>query len=268
MMLQDRLVPGLGVDVGVDFGGEDGLVAQHFLDDAEVGTVFQEVGGEGVAEGVGRDFLPDAGCHGLVFYHIKYRDAAEGLAEAVQEEDVFVLAFGGGRSGGEVGADGIGRNLSQGYEALFVAFADDIHEAIVQVHVRKAEAGGFGDTQAAAVQHFQDGAVAGTEGRLQVHGFQNGRDFGLAQHGRKVLTQFGRVYPVAGVLLHLALFHAPVEKAPQGAKKTCSAALGEAIGRHLAKVGRDLGRCHRPGRTVHVLEEALHVVAVGCHRVG
>ena len=32
MMLQDHSVPGGGVDVGVDFRGEDALVAQHFLD--------------------------------------------------------------------------------------------------------------------------------------------------------------------------------------------------------------------------------------------
>jgi len=33
MMLQDGLVPGAGVNVGIDFGGEDALVPQHFLDD-------------------------------------------------------------------------------------------------------------------------------------------------------------------------------------------------------------------------------------------
>ena len=34
MMLQDRGLPGGGVDVGVDFGGEDGFVTEHFSDDA------------------------------------------------------------------------------------------------------------------------------------------------------------------------------------------------------------------------------------------
>ena len=52
VVVQDGGVPGLGVDVGVDFGGEDGLVAQHFLDYAEVGAVFDEVRREGMPERV------------------------------------------------------------------------------------------------------------------------------------------------------------------------------------------------------------------------
>ena len=32
MMLQDGFVPGAGVNVGIDFRGEDTLVPQHFLD--------------------------------------------------------------------------------------------------------------------------------------------------------------------------------------------------------------------------------------------
>ena len=78
MVFQYILVPGAGVYVRIDFGGEDGLVAQHFLDDAQVGTVFYQMGGEGVAEGVGRDFLLDAGGHGLVFNQLEKRNAAEG----------------------------------------------------------------------------------------------------------------------------------------------------------------------------------------------
>ena len=48
------------VDVGVDLGGGDVGVAEHFLDDAEVGAVIEEVGGEAVAELVGMDFLGEA----------------------------------------------------------------------------------------------------------------------------------------------------------------------------------------------------------------
>ena len=48
------------VDVGVDLGGGDIGVAEHFLDDAEVGAVVEEVGGEAVAELVGMDFLVEA----------------------------------------------------------------------------------------------------------------------------------------------------------------------------------------------------------------
>ena len=54
------------VDVGVDLSGGDVGVAEHFLDNAKVGTVVEEVGGEAVAELVGMDFLGEA-CGGGAF---------------------------------------------------------------------------------------------------------------------------------------------------------------------------------------------------------
>ena len=61
MMLQHFALPGGGVDMGVDFGGCDVFVAKHFLDDTKVGSVLYQMSGEGVAEGVRRDFLRHAG---------------------------------------------------------------------------------------------------------------------------------------------------------------------------------------------------------------
>ncbi len=57
------LLEAVGVDVGVDLGGGDVGVSEEFLDDAEVGAAGEEVGGEGVAEGVGVDGA-DAGAAG------------------------------------------------------------------------------------------------------------------------------------------------------------------------------------------------------------
>lgn len=48
-------------DVGVDHGGFDVFVPEEFLDGADVVAVLEEVGGEGVAEGVGGDGFLDAG---------------------------------------------------------------------------------------------------------------------------------------------------------------------------------------------------------------
>ena len=44
-----------GTHVGVDFGGLELGVAKEFLHGAEVGAVVEQVGGEAVAEFVGRD---------------------------------------------------------------------------------------------------------------------------------------------------------------------------------------------------------------------
>ena len=48
-------------DVGVDHGGLDILVAEQVLDGADVVAVLEQVGGEGVAQGVAGDALVDAG---------------------------------------------------------------------------------------------------------------------------------------------------------------------------------------------------------------
>src|SRR5665647_2731886 len=55
------LVEGFGGGGGVGFGGGGGFGAEEGLDVAEVGAVFQEVGGEAVAEGVDGDAFFDAG---------------------------------------------------------------------------------------------------------------------------------------------------------------------------------------------------------------
>ena len=46
MVAEDALLPLGGVNVGVDFGGEDGFVAEHLLDDAQVRAVLYQMGGE------------------------------------------------------------------------------------------------------------------------------------------------------------------------------------------------------------------------------
>ena len=51
--------PGVG-NVGVDFGGSDVRVPEQFLDDAQVGTMFEQVCGEAVPQGVRGDFFRDA----------------------------------------------------------------------------------------------------------------------------------------------------------------------------------------------------------------
>ena len=135
MMLQYRGLPGGGVDVGVDFGGEDGFVAEHFLDDAEVGAVFDEVGREGVAEGVGGDFLVDARDERLLFDEIEDGHPAQRVAVFVEEGDVVEGRFGGGGAGVEVAGESSGGDVPEGDEPLLVALADDAHEAFLEVNV-------------------------------------------------------------------------------------------------------------------------------------
>lgn len=54
-------------DVGVDHGGADVFMAEQFLNGSYVVAVLKEVGGEGVAEGVGADSFLDFGFFGGLF---------------------------------------------------------------------------------------------------------------------------------------------------------------------------------------------------------
>ena len=43
------------IHVGIALGGRDIDMSEHFLHGAQVGAAFEEMGGEGVAQGMGRD---------------------------------------------------------------------------------------------------------------------------------------------------------------------------------------------------------------------
>lgn len=47
--------------MGVDLGGGNGAVTEHFLDGADVGAVNEEFGGVAVAQGMRRDLFSNSG---------------------------------------------------------------------------------------------------------------------------------------------------------------------------------------------------------------
>ena len=78
----ELLTQELAVDVGVELGGAYAFVAEHGLYGTEVGTALEEVGGKGVAQGVGGDGACDAGTGGQHLYGVEHGDAREVLATA------------------------------------------------------------------------------------------------------------------------------------------------------------------------------------------
>lgn len=87
-MTEDGGLPGRLADMGIDLGGENAFVPQHFLHDTEIGTVLYEMRGERVAEGVRGYLLGNAGKHCIMLYHIEDGNPAELRAAAVEEKDV------------------------------------------------------------------------------------------------------------------------------------------------------------------------------------
>lgn len=160
------------VEVGVDLGGGDVGVAEEFLDDAEVGPAFEEVGGEGVAEEVRIDFVGEAGARGAVFDDLAHAVGGEGAA-ANGEEDVgggFARFDEFGALVVEISLDGVEGAQADGDEAGFVALSGDAEDFVVEVEVFEARVAEFGEAESGRVEKFEDGEVAATEGLRRIDG--------------------------------------------------------------------------------------------------
>ena len=281
MVRQDSRLPGGGVDVGIDFRREDGLVPQHFLHDAQVGTVLDQVGGEGVAEGVRGDFFPDAGEQRLLLDQIEDGHPAERAAVFVEERHVVEGRFRRLRTRLEVLRESVCRHFPEGDQPLLVALAHHAHEAFREVDLRDQQAAGFGDAQTAAVEDFEDRAVAQARpaGR-GIHGFEDGCHFLHGKDLREVSPELGGVHAVAGVVFPLPFQNQPVEEGTQRTQQARLGALGERLRpghagrgggasfRPAGQVALDVLRAHRTRLYLHRSQELGRVPTVGGHGVG
>ncbi len=148
-------------DVGVNFGGADVGMAEEFLDDAEVGTVLQKVGGEAVAQHVGSDVAFDASMFHPMFDPQPECDRCERCAALGQEK-------GGGRFGGDKfwptrievmlnGGDGF---PAQWHNALFVPLPDHVDKSGVEMKLFETDGAQLGQTQAGGVGQLENGLIA------------------------------------------------------------------------------------------------------------
>ena len=85
--------------VGVYLCGGDIRMAQHLLDGAQIRPVLQQMGGKGVAEGMGRDVLLDPCLFPVIFHDLPEALAAHEAAAAVDEKPGRVPALYKSRAG-------------------------------------------------------------------------------------------------------------------------------------------------------------------------
>ena len=161
MVSEDFFAQGGAVDVDVNLGGLDALVAQHLLDGAQVGATLEQVGGETVAQGVRADDLAHACQFAQLLDDVENHLPCQHRPSTVQEQDILAAALGdlAGTRLFQVQVNLLDGDRRDGDDALLVALADDIDKTLVQVDVRDEEPGALADAEAAAVQDFQDGAV-------------------------------------------------------------------------------------------------------------
>jgi hypothetical protein len=173
MPLSPGMVPAMGVlQVGdgnpqVTLGRGEGLVAEQFLDMAQVGTVLQKVRGAGVSPKVRRYLLFDSR-HLCIAFH----DVAKGMLPeagvlprmvAGRDEEPERLPAGEERGPGfpqirfQAGAGSAGKRD----DTALAAFASaDVNNFGLKIDIRDAERPQFGPAQSRGINGFQYGTVA------------------------------------------------------------------------------------------------------------
>ena len=121
-MLFQRLAQMAIVEVGVNLGCEDILVAEQLLHLSYVGTALKQMRSKGVAEGVWADFLINAGTLRRLLYDCENHHARELLAAIVEEQDLLLLLILLAHIHIELYA--AARYAAHGHKALLVTLAD------------------------------------------------------------------------------------------------------------------------------------------------
>lgn len=200
--------------MGIDFSGEDAGVPKHFLDYAEVGTVFDKMRGERVAECVGRDGFADTGGKGLALNHIEYGNAAESASAGINESDVVI--FGRLRTLVKVGLQGGGGRLPEGNQPFLVTLSRYPDEPFGERNIGKIEAGRFGNPQTGAVKDFKYSLVPQPRPSISRNGLYDCCDLINGKHVRKISAYLGGIHILGRIVRPVPFEGQPAEKGLQG----------------------------------------------------
>ena len=85
----------LAVHMGVNLGGGNACMTEHFLDCSEIGAAFNQVCGKRMSEAMGRYGLSDSRLSDQVFEDQENHHAGQAGTSLVEENDVFMPALSG-----------------------------------------------------------------------------------------------------------------------------------------------------------------------------
>jgi hypothetical protein len=147
-------------DGGVSRSRIDAGVPEQHLDDADIGSVFEEVSGETVAESVDGDVFGDAGAEdGFAAGDGEGGGAEMAILFPGGEEEILGLP-GSGEGGADVAAEDVEEARGEHGVAVFVTFALlDAEEHAAGIDVGDFEGEGFGDAESGSVAEHEGGAV-------------------------------------------------------------------------------------------------------------
>ncbi len=191
-------------------------MTQQHLNHTQIRAVIQQMRRKGMAQGMRRQFFLDAGLFGITFDDVPKRLARHAIA-AARGKQIVRLAFQqdlNARALHEL-LQPLHGLLAQRNQALAVAFADNAHHTLIQVHLIVLEAHEFGDPQTRGVQHFEHGSVAMPQ-RLRHRGrFQQRIHLGFGQRFRQRAADFRHRDLRRGILRNQSLAHHEAEEAAE-----------------------------------------------------
>ena len=134
------------IDMRVDLGGGDIGMAEQFLNDPQVGTVAEKVGGKAVSKQMGIDIDLDSRVLGGVFNDLP--DAHRGEFFSTNRKEDFAPRARFDESGAflfEISANGGAGFLADGDEASFLTFADDSNDPEIKIEKFETSVDEFGN---------------------------------------------------------------------------------------------------------------------------
>jgi hypothetical protein len=143
---------------------------EQLLDDPQVGAALQEVGREGVPEGVRADLATEVRAFGRTRHggpRLLTRQASAAIAkeQRAATHRCHVVACDEIVPGAlQPRRQVVDRHLAHRHEALVVALADDPDERAVERHVLAVEPDRLAHPETGGVQQLEEGAVADTAG--------------------------------------------------------------------------------------------------------
>jgi len=264
----------IDADLGVFLGGGEGDMAEEFLDGAQVGAAVEKVGGEGMAQGMGRGLLENPGLDELLFEVALDASRRQASAAVVEKQG---LVLGRPAAGFQVGADGLAGLAAHRHDALLAPLAHNPHQAVIEIEVDDVEGGQLPDPQAGGVEEFEHGpvpqgeSVRGVAFVQQPEGLVHGQDLG------EIVLFAGAGNDIGGIALQSALADQVAEKGPQGRQAPVDAGAARSFVQ-LGEVAAQEDMIHSPqefdaasgavGICAQKSEKLLEVEGIGANGVG
>ena len=218
MLGMERLQAGAR-HVGVDLGGREIAVAEQQLHHAKIGTVVDQVGGEGVAQGVGGEVFVDTGSQRVLLDPVPEGLAGHAATPPRGEEGVAGPALEQflARAAQKIDQPAL-RLVAQRHQPLLAPLAGDPHHALGEADLVLPQVHQFGNPQARGIEQFQHHPVTEPLGTFQLRRLQQRLHLGFGEALGQWPPEPGKGHFQGGILFHPSLAQRVLEELAQGGK--------------------------------------------------